>query len=58
MSRINEIRERWSKVRFECDAADENAYADDVGYLLSLVKDGGVEERQLIQDLAHSRSMY
>lgn len=34
--RLTQIRERWSKVRYDCGAADENAYADDVGYLLSL----------------------
>src|SRR5690349_16337345 len=44
MSRVDEIRERWSKVRYECGAADENAYADDVGYLLSCIEGRGVED--------------
>jgi len=54
MSRVDEIRERWSKVRYECGAADENTYADDVGYLLCRLKDSGAEKVDVPLPCDHS----
>lgn len=58
MSEIDEIRERQKERRRRCELVVKGTDIPlpqsiaDIDYLLAQVQDGGVEERQLIQDLA------